>query len=84
MSGRDPYEVQERAAEARALLSSPLMKEIFESLQAEYTERLIQAEVGSLTAGTLHASMKVLADVQGRLKAVETDSLFLNRKSRKI
>lgn len=79
MSARDPYEQQERIAEARALVNSPVLKEVFDTLREEYVERLVQEEVGTLTATTLHASMKVLADVQGRLRSISNDGLFTKR-----
>lgn len=72
-------EIEERAAEARNILNSPTMKSIWEELQAEYTEQLIQAEVGGLTASTAHASMKVLRDVQSRLQTYVTDQQFNTR-----
>jgi hypothetical protein len=62
-------EIEERAADARMIQNSKVFKEAMENLMAEYTRKLVQADVGSLTATTAHASMKVLADVQGQLKS---------------
>lgn len=79
-----PHEIAERAAEARNLLNSPLMKEIFDELSSYYIQQLVQAEVGSLTAATLHASMKVINDVQGRLQSVQRDERFLSQPRKRV
>lgn len=78
MNKLQPHEIAERAAEARNLANSPVMKEIFAELEDYYVQQLIQADVGSLTAATLHASMKVLQDVQGRIQSVIRDERFLS------
>jgi ABC-type microcin C transport system duplicated ATPase subunit YejF len=72
-------EIEERAAEARNIINSPTMQAVFEELNAEYTEQLIQAEVGGLTASTAHASMKVLRGVQMRLQSYVTDQQIQSR-----
>ena len=75
-----PLELQERAADARSLLNSPVVKEVFDRLQAEYLQDLIQAPVGGLTAVHAHASMKALADVRAGLERVINDATFAARK----
>lgn len=77
-----PHEIEERAAEARSFINSPLVEEIFNDLQQEYLDRLIQAEVGDLTAAAAHASMKVLADVRNKLQSYVNDQLMLRKKGK--
>lgn len=79
MARLQPHEIDERAAEARALLNSNVMKQVFDDLEREYVNRLIHCEVGELTATTAHASMKVLADVKARLQSYINDGLFQQR-----
>jgi len=74
------YEIQERAADARALLNSDTFNRVIEMLQKEYLEQLIQAEVGGLTAATAHASMKGLEAIKARLQTFITDEQMLIRK----
>jgi hypothetical protein len=52
-------EIEDRAADARALLGSKVFKDALADTEAEYVRQLIQADVGSLTAAAAHASMKV-------------------------
>jgi hypothetical protein len=66
--------------EVRHLQTSKAFILLMEDLREEYTERLIQAEVNSLTATTAHASMKVLADIEGRLRSYRHDGLFKGKR----
>jgi hypothetical protein len=77
-----PFDIEERASEARAILASPAMKYAFAELEAEYLNQLIQAEVGGLTASTAHASMKVLRDVQSRLETFITEEKMQRNRGR--
>jgi hypothetical protein len=70
------HEIDERAAEARALLSSKVLADVFGELQDEYIQALIQVDVGTLTASTLHAKVKVLSEVQARLRSYQNDGAF--------
>lgn len=63
-----PEEIEERAAEARHLMNSKVLKEAFEAAQQECMRELIQADVGSLTAATAHARMKALDGVLQQLQ----------------
>lgn len=74
------YEIQERAADARALLGSDIFNRVMQRLHEEYLEQLIQAEVGGLTAATAHASMKSLEAIKARLKAFITDEQMAVKK----
>jgi len=75
-------EREEMMADARAALSSTAVNYVFDELQQEYLNELIQAEVGGLTASTAHASMKVLASVQSRLQSIVNEKLMQARKGR--
>lgn len=75
-----PDEVEERAAEARALLNNPVLKQAMEDTRKEYLRQLIQADVGSLTAATAHASMKVLEGVLQQLQVYVNDAVVMQRK----
>lgn len=77
-----PHEIEERAAEARSFLNSPVVSSIFDELQREYLTQLIQAEVGGLTAATAHASIKVLEDVRGKLKTIVDNQTVLRKTGR--
>ena len=79
----DRVRIAERAEQAQALLDNPLLKEAFVALKERYYSSLIQAEVGTLTASTAHASMKVLEDVQNQLKSVINDDKLASRNPRR-
>lgn len=74
-----PIEIEERAAEARNFLNSAIVTQIFDDMRAEYIRQLIQADVGGLTAATLHASMKVLDGVRERLQSYVNDNIVQKR-----
>jgi len=76
----DAYQIEERAAEARSFINSDVVKTIFENLQQEYLQQLIQAEVGGLTAATAHARIKALEDIRNSLQSVVNDQLMLRKK----
>lgn len=73
-------EIEDRAADARALLGSRVLKDALEDLQQEYVRQLIQADVGSLTAATAHGSMKVLDGVRGMLQTYINEATMQQRK----
>lgn len=77
---RQPHEIAERAAEARSLLASDLVTEVFDGLRERYVQQLVQADVGSLTAHTLHARIQVLAAVRGELQSVVNDGLIQSKR----
>jgi hypothetical protein len=82
MTTLSAIDIEERAAEARSILNSPILKQAFADLQAEYVSKLIQAEVGGLTASTAHASMKVLGDVEARLQSYVNDQLVMRKRQK--
>lgn len=75
------FQLDELAAEAKVLQNSPLLKLVFERMEAEYVKKLKSANIGDLTVPTLHASMKVLQDVQDNIQTFITDAQF-NRNRR--
>ena len=81
MTGKlQPHEIEERAAEARSILNSAVFQQAVEDLNKEYIQRLIQNDVGTLTAATAHASMKVLSEVQAKLKTYINSGLIQSRR----
>lgn len=68
------HEKVELAEEAKRLLSpNSMFNKIVNGLIVECHEKLIQAEVGSLTASAAHASMKALNDIKIRLQIFVND-----------
>lgn len=63
------YEIEERAAEARAFLNSPLCAALFDELQQECLTQFIQADVGDLTAARAHGIIKALEAIRGKLQS---------------
>ena len=70
---KSDYELEERATEARVLLSNPLLQEAFADLKQRYTEGFQIAELGSPQALAHHSKLKVLEDVKRELESVITD-----------
>lgn len=68
------FEIDERAAEAKALLNNPLLQEVLSAVYSGAEQQLLNAEVGSLTAATAHAMMKVIPAVRSQLEAYLTDA----------
>jgi hypothetical protein len=73
-------EIEDRAADARALLGSKVFKDALADTEAEYVRQLIQADVGSLTAAAAHASMKVLDGVRNTLQTYINEATMQQRK----
>lgn len=67
------YEIEERAASARAFLNDPVIKEAFDSMHSRYMGTLLASDVGSLTATAAHAKLAALADFQAELISVITE-----------
>lgn len=70
---RDTYEIDNRAAEALAVLDNPMFKEAMAEIRKEYYDQLENAEVGSLTAAAAHASLRVARDFEQRLRSIVND-----------
>lgn len=72
-------ELEERAAEAQAILNNPAFKAAMECIHSRSLNILIAADVGSLTASSAHATLKALRDVEAQLADFSTE-LALRRK----
>lgn len=77
---KDPLQIQEQAAEANALLSSELFKEVHFRLRKTYFNRLLESPVGSLTAQQAHAMLLALEDVVAELKSFMVEEQMQQRK----
>jgi len=67
------FEVQEKAAEAKALLGNPVFVNAMDDIYSKAIGTLLSAEVGSLTASAAHASMKAVRDIKARLEEYIAD-----------
>lgn len=70
----------ERAAEARAILASPMITEVFDAIREEYVLELTQAAIGDLRATDAHASIRVLERVRQKLQSYQNDAAFIRNK----
>ena len=66
-------EVDERAAEAKALLENSLFADALNDVYSRALGTLLNADVGSLTASTAHATMKAIREVRSQLEQIITD-----------
>ena len=66
-------EIDERAAEAKAILDNPVFKEACGEAYSRSITELLNADIGSLTASTAHATMKAITTVQKQLEQYVTD-----------
>jgi len=67
------FEVDERAAEAQALLNNPVFVTALNEVYSRAVATLLNADVGSLTASTAHATMKSITDVKKQLEQYVAD-----------
>lgn len=68
------YEADERAAEAKAILSNPVFRRAMQDVYSGAVNRLVSADINSLTASAAHAMMKAVIDVQKQLEQYIDDS----------
>src|SRR4051812_19030027 len=73
------YEIDERAADAQALLDSPLFIQAIGEVYSRAAGTLLNADVGSLTAGAAHATMKAVRDIYKQLEQYITDNKMHQR-----
>jgi len=73
LSRLSDIEVDERAAEARSLLTNSVFNKAMEDVYSRALGILLNAEVGSLTAGAAHASMKAVRDIRNQLEEYVSD-----------
>lgn len=67
------FEIDERAAEAEALLQNKVLQWALDDIYSRHYGILMDAEVGSLTASTAHATLKALEDVRHQLEQYISD-----------
>lgn len=76
------YELDERASEARAILNSPLYKEVMEKMERDFTDRMRNAPIGSQESQSAHAMLKVLAEFQLDFISIINDQKMAQKKVR--
>ena len=79
----DQNKRNEMSADARAFFHSEAWKFIYEQMKAQNIQELVQADVGSLTAASAHASMKVLENFKSRLQSLSNEEAFNIQRGRK-
>lgn len=67
-------EVEERAADAKALLNSEVFNRALDDVRSRQLGILINADVGSLTAGAAHAMLKALEEIKNQLDQYIADN----------
>lgn len=67
------YEIDERATEAEVLLKNPVFQSALNDVYSRTIGTLLNADVGSLTASTAHATLKALKDINDQLEQYITD-----------
>jgi len=72
-------QVDERAAEAQELLNNSVFKSALDDVYSRATGTLLNADVGSLTASTAHATMKAIRDVKKQLEDYVNDKKMRDR-----
>ena len=72
-------QVDERAAEAQGLLDNSVLKDALNDVYSRALGTLLNADVGSLTASTAHATMKAIRDVKKQLEDYITDKKMRER-----
>jgi tRNA(Arg) A34 adenosine deaminase TadA len=76
---RSNLQVDERAAEAQAILDNSVFKDALNDVYSRALGTLLNADVGSLTASTAHATMKAIRDVKKQLEDYITDKKMRER-----
>lgn len=80
MDNRKPLtEVVEDAADARDILNSPVVHEVFDRLRAKAIEEIIAATRGGLTAAAPCAILVALEDIKHELKLTESEEVLRRR-----
>lgn len=73
------FEIDERAAEAQAILDNSVFMNALDDVYSRSLGILVNADVGSLTASTAHASIKAIRDVKKQLEEYVTDKKMRQR-----
>lgn len=74
--------MDERAAESKALLANPVLRQAFQDIYSQAVNRMQNADVGSLTATTAHAMMKAIIDLQKQLEQYLADGKMRQKYSK--
>ena len=67
------HEIDDRAAEAQSLLNNSVFVDALDDVYSRALGTLLNADVGSLTATTAHATMKAIRDVRSQLEQYVSD-----------
>lgn len=67
------YQLDERAAEAKAILDNSVFRDALDDVYSRALGTLLNADIGSLTASTAHATMKAIRDVRSQLEQYVMD-----------
>ncbi len=67
------FEVEEKAHDAEALLRSDVFNGSLDDIYSAAVRRLLEADIGSLTANSAHATMKSIMDIRHRLEQYIND-----------
>jgi hypothetical protein len=68
------FETEERALEAQAILHDSVVRDAMTEIYSRAVGTLVEAEVGSLTAGAAHAMMKAVLELKSQLEQYVTDN----------
>lgn len=76
-------QLDERAAEARNILNSPLYKEVLEKMEQDFTDRMRNAPIGSDKSTEAHAMLKVLAEFQANFVSIIMDQKMVEQRNKR-
>lgn len=76
LSKMSEHELDDLIADANAILNSKGFQIALEALKQQYVQELLEAPVGSLTATSAHASMKVADDFMNHIKVIINEGKF--------
>lgn len=76
------YQIQEIATEAKVLLDNPVMRTALQDIYSRAARTLLDAGVGSLTAGAAHAMMRATLDLQKQLEEYISDDKMRRKYSK--
>lgn len=74
-------ELRDLASDANMCIHSRGFQYVLETMQAKYLQELVNAEVGSLTAASAHASMKVLEDVKNGFSVINNELMIRGKRN---
>jgi hypothetical protein len=66
-------EVEEKAADAAEILNHPAFKSALNDIYSRAEGTLLEADIGSLTAGAAHATMKAITAIRKQLEEYIND-----------